>query len=238
MDAKKLEHVPIIDGFRMRGMEMTRMETFTDAAFAFATTLLVISVGTIPTSYEELILALKGVPAFAASFASITYLWIAHRRWSRRYGLEDGQSTLISLSLIFTMLVYVYPLKIIFSALFSWISGGWLPSSFRVEYAQDFLNIFIIYGIGYATLTIMIALLNQHALKLKDVLHLNKRECLRTRYEIISFRAQAATGLLSALIAWLAPVSIAVFAGFAYSTLPITMPIIAARFAKMEKTLQ
>lgn len=79
--------------FHHRGKEMTRLETFADASFAFAITLLVISVGKIPQNSEELILALKKVPAFALSFASIIWFWIGHRKWSRRYGLEDNLST-------------------------------------------------------------------------------------------------------------------------------------------------
>ena len=34
----------IVDGFKQRGEDMTRLETFTDAAFAFAVTLLVVGV--------------------------------------------------------------------------------------------------------------------------------------------------------------------------------------------------
>ncbi|KAA3656961.1 MAG: DUF1211 domain-containing protein [Calditrichaeota bacterium] len=237
MTENKLKHVPVINGFRMRGMDMTRMETFTDAAFAFATTLLVISVGTIPTNYEELVLALKGVPAFAASFASITYFWVGHRKWSRRYGLEDGQTTFLSLALIFVMLVYVYPLKIIFSALFYWISGGWLPTSFTITKGQQLLTIFIIYGIGYAALSMMILLLYRHALQLKDALELNALEHLQTRSEIVFYAIQAGTGIASVLIAWLAPPQIGVFAGFAYSTLAISLSFTATRFAKKEKML-
>jgi hypothetical protein len=32
-----LDQCPVKNGFRLRGMGMTRIETFTDAAFAFAT---------------------------------------------------------------------------------------------------------------------------------------------------------------------------------------------------------
>ena len=93
---KKLNELPKRSGFRLRGLEMTRMETFTDAVFAFALTLLIISIGSIPKSYEALLLALKGTPAFAASFTSIVYLWLIHRKWSRRYGFEDKISILIT----------------------------------------------------------------------------------------------------------------------------------------------
>ena len=58
---ESLKSLPQNHGFRLRGTEMTRLETFSDAAFAFAITMLVISVGKIPSNYQELILALKCV---------------------------------------------------------------------------------------------------------------------------------------------------------------------------------
>lgn len=85
---------------------MTRIEIFSDAAFAFAVTMLVISLSSVPRNYDELLVAMKGVPAFAASFTVIMVLWVSHRRWSRRFGLDDGISTFLTLALIFIILVY------------------------------------------------------------------------------------------------------------------------------------
>ena len=93
---------------------MTRLETFTDAAFAFAVTLLVVGGGdSVPANFTEMVLALKQVPAFAASFANIMLFWYAHHVWSRRFGLDDTASIFLSLVLIFVVLIYVYPLKAI-----------------------------------------------------------------------------------------------------------------------------
>ena len=47
------------DGFRERGANVTRFEAFVDAAFAFAVTLLVISLDGMPASISELMDALK-----------------------------------------------------------------------------------------------------------------------------------------------------------------------------------
>ena len=120
-----------------RGREVTRIEAFVDAAFAFAVTLLVISFNALPDSAEALLQALKGVPAFAASFALLAMLWWTHADWSRRYGLDDGRSVLLSLLLVFLVLVYVYPLRIIFTAFFGWISHGWLPVGIAIDSTRD-----------------------------------------------------------------------------------------------------
>ena len=83
-----LKILPRKQDIRLRGSKMTRLETFSDAAFAFAVTMLVVSVGSIPRDYAGLMQALKGVPAFAASFAAIMSVWGGHRKWSRRYGRQ------------------------------------------------------------------------------------------------------------------------------------------------------
>jgi len=232
LSTNELKELPLHDGFRLRGLNTTRLETFLDAAFAFAVTMLVISIGDIPESYDELIAALKGIPSFLACFAAILIFWTGHRRWSRRYGLEYSAALLISLGLIFVLLVYVYPLRLIFSAMFSWISGGWLPSQFKLQHASELINLFIIYGLGYAAMAGMMALLHIRAKNVCGVLGLNKLELIKTDAEIISWSVQAATGFISALFALLMPKGIDVFAGFVYLTLPVSQPIIAIRYAK------
>lgn len=62
-----LDSLPRLNGFRLRGVAMTRLETFMDAAFAFAITMLVIATQQIPDDIETLLAAFKNVPAFVAS---------------------------------------------------------------------------------------------------------------------------------------------------------------------------
>jgi Protein of unknown function (DUF1211). len=103
---------------------MTRLETFIDAAFAFAITMLVIATQQIPDDIETLLAAFKNVPAFVASIIVLGIFWRGHWLWSRRYGLEDGVSIFISWAMIVTMLIYIYPLKAIFSSMWFLLSGG------------------------------------------------------------------------------------------------------------------
>jgi len=56
-----LDALPRLGGFRLRGMEITRLETFIDAAFAFAITMLVIAAQQIPDDIETLLAAFKNV---------------------------------------------------------------------------------------------------------------------------------------------------------------------------------
>ena len=54
---------------------MTRLEVFIDAAFAFAVTMPVISFDNIPRSYDEVILAIKSIPAFILAVAQLVWIW-------------------------------------------------------------------------------------------------------------------------------------------------------------------
>ena len=109
-----LDALPRLRSFRLRGMEMTRLEAFMDAAFAFSVTMMVISVDRVPDNATELLVAFRHVPAFIASIAVLGLFWRGHWLWSRRYGLEDGISIFISWTMLVTILIYIYPLKVVF----------------------------------------------------------------------------------------------------------------------------
>jgi uncharacterized membrane protein len=72
----------------MRGREVTRLESFSDAIFAFALTLLIVSLE-VPKSFADLIGTMRGFPAFAACFIMLATIWNTHYKFSRRFGLDD-----------------------------------------------------------------------------------------------------------------------------------------------------
>jgi len=91
-----LDALPRLGGFRLRGIAMTRLETFIDAAFAFAITMLVIATQQIPDDIETLLAAFKNVPAFVASIIVIGIFWRGHWLWSRRYGWRMARRSLLA----------------------------------------------------------------------------------------------------------------------------------------------
>ena len=211
---------------RARGAEVTRLEAFVDAAFAFAATLLVISVDAVPDSAQALRAALKGVPAFAASFALLAMLWWSHATWSRRYGLQDGRSVRLSLLLVALVLVYVYPLRAMFSSFFAWISGGWLPGGFAVENGRDLALLFGAYAVVWTTLGLVIVALYRHAWRLRETIGLDAAERAQLRASIAGQWMLPATGgvaLLVVLASVLAGVpEFAGMSGFAYGLMSLT----------------
>src|SRR5260370_19703575 len=108
-----LDPLPRMHGFRLRGMQMTRLETFIDAAFAFAISMLVIAAQQIPDNIQALLAAFKNVPTFVCSIAELGIYWRGPWLWRRCYGLEDSASIFISLAWIVTVLIFIYPVKAI-----------------------------------------------------------------------------------------------------------------------------
>ena len=193
------------DGFRNRGRDITRLEVFVDAAFAFAVTLLVISIDTIPGSIGDLLDALKGIPAFGLSLAMIALFWSAHVRWSRRYGLDDAATTILSIVFVFLILVYVYPLKMLFASFFEWITDGWMPANFVITSYNDIRLMFIIYSVAFITLSICLLGLYLNAWRRRDLLGLDDAERCATAGEIAVYIWFGVVGLLSVLASLLMP---------------------------------
>ncbi|MEO5628719.1 MAG: TMEM175 family protein [Thermomonas sp.] len=211
---------------RERGSEVTRMEAFVDAAFAFAVTLLVISLDALPSSIPEFVVALKGIPAFAGSFALIAMFWWTHAVWSRRYGLQDGISVLLSLVLVFLVLVYVYPLRMLFSSFFNWASQGWLPSSLVLRSYEDLLWMFVAYAIAWSTLGLVIVALYRHAWKLRDDIQLSREERIELQGDIATWSMIPLTGLLSLMLIGLCVLAgrpqLGGLSGFVYSLMSLS----------------
>src|SRR6202047_1800637 len=128
-----LDALPVLRGFRLRGIEMTRLETFIDAAFAFAISMLGIAAQQIPDTIQALLAAFRNVPTFICSIAVLGTFWRGHWLWSRRYGLEDGVSILISWTMIVTILIFIYPLKAIFGAMWFLLSNGQVGQPFSLH---------------------------------------------------------------------------------------------------------
>ena len=169
-------------GFRIRGVQATRVDAFVDAAFAFAVTLLIVSIGHVPTTVAELQQALRGVPAFAASFFVIARFWQAHRHWSRRYGIDDTRSVRLSLALVFLVLVYVYPLRMIAELTLASMSGGlFTETQIVIGSIAELRTLYSVFGIGYALTAVIFWLLHREALVRADALALTPGERIRTK---------------------------------------------------------
>jgi uncharacterized membrane protein len=189
-----------VDGFRLRGREVTRLEGFADAVFGFALTLLVVSLD-VPRSYNELMNTMRGFPAFAVCFWLLVIIWNGHYKFSRRFGLDDLTTRALTCILLFVVLFFVYPLKFLFTFTFTDIIPGVHSSAPVRMTAAQASTLLTIYGIGFAAVYLALLALNFHAWRLRDVLELTPLERLHTRHQMYRLLLLAGVGFLAAALA-------------------------------------
>ena len=220
-----LDSLPHRRGFRLRGMEMTRLEGFVDATFAFAVTMLIIAGQQVPDDVSALLDAFRHVPEFAASIAILAIFWRGHWNWSRRFGLEDNFSIIISWALIFTMLIYVYPLKVIFGGMFAVFSAAGVGQPIVVRSTGEARAIFAVYSIGFVALALEIILLHLRAWYLRRPLRLNERELFMTRITIEGWSIPMLVGVISVGLALTLPRRQVAWSGWVYYSLIVLIPL-------------
>ena len=213
MRRRLLEHGFGADrAFRWRGGEISRLEGLPDAVFAFAVTLLVVSLE-VPETFNELLRVLRGFFAFAVCFGILFWVWYDHYRFFRRYGLEDGFTTALTGVLLFIVLFYVYPMKFLFSTLFDQLFGD-APAN-AIEPRQVPL-LMLVYGAGFIAVQLVFILLYLHAYQLADGLELDAYERLTTRSELQGFGINVAVGLASIAIVLVGGPDAAFWSGMTY----------------------
>lgn len=201
-------------GFRNRGHEIQRVETFSDAVFAFALTLLIVSLE-VPKSFDELLVTMRGFFAFGICFLLLAFIWNEQNVFFRRYGLDDTRTVALNFVLNFVVLFYVYPLKFLFTLVFSDTIYGAGRSPFKLTEAQT-PTLMMIYGGGFLVIYFIFALLYLHVLRNKEALALTGRELYVTRTKLYSKYIFMGVGLMVILMTLLLPASMAGSTGMLY----------------------
>lgn len=230
-----LNALPRLGGFRLRGVEMTRLETFIDAAFAFAITMLVIAGQQIPDDIETLLAAFKNVPAFVTSIVVLGIFWRGHWLWSRRYGLEDGISIFISWAMIVTILIYVYPLKATFSSMWFFLSSGRVGRILGADSESEVRALFALFALGFTAIALEMVLLNLRAWQLREPLRLNTTERSITFNEVTGWSIPTGVGIISLVLALSLPTKHIDWSGWVYFSMIILVPLHKAYFRRKKE---
>jgi uncharacterized membrane protein len=200
------------EDFRWRGQDVSRIEGFSDAVFAFAVTLLVVSLE-VPKTVDEWLATMQGFVAFAICFYLLYIVWYEHYKYFRRYGLSDFLTLCLNAALLFLVLMYVYPLKFLFTLLIDELFG--FAENETIEPSQ-FPLLMVIYGAGFVAVQLVFMLMYLRAYSLRAILELDARELSMTREEIQGTLLNISVGLVSVALAILGGAEHVAWAGYAY----------------------
>jgi uncharacterized membrane protein len=175
-----------------------RLEAFSDAVFAFAVTLLVVSLE-VPKSARELFAAARGFVAFGICFAFLMMFWIDHARFFKRYPLNDARTVTLNMLLLFVLLLYVYPLKFLFSMLSDTLLWG-LPAA-GIDSPTELRGLMVIYGLGFLALNLILLLMKRNVRSFSVRLALSPADQARLQGSIQRNAAGAAVAAGSVLVA-------------------------------------
>ena len=204
-----------------RGHEVTRIEAFSDAVFAFAITLLIISLE-VPKNYEEFMRSMRGFIPFGISFMIFFQIWSTQNLYFRRYGMHDSTTLTLNAILLFVVLIFVYPLKFIWQALF-------FPQDFMIKEMYQAQNLFCIYSGGFAAIYVLFTLMHLHALRRAQHLKLTEVEIYSTKTNLYKNAIIAVFGTLSVIVA---SVGLITFAWCVYFFIGPAMAILHSRRRK------
>lgn len=220
--------------FHLRGKDIQRIETFSDAIFAFSISLLIMSLE-VPQTFKELEIIVHNFLPFVATVLLVALFWREQNRYFRHYGLSDAIVIWLNILLLVVILFYVYPLKFLFSLLLSMFThSNYFPKAGNevIIEAQDFPSLVLIYSVGYALIWLLFFLLYEIAWYRRDQLRLNKYERALTKKELRGAFLNACIGVSAMIFASLkAPVP----AGICFLMIPLILWFVDWR---MKKELQ
>ncbi|HYV93565.1 MAG TPA: TMEM175 family protein [Chitinophagales bacterium] len=170
--------------FVWRNHEILRIEAFSDAVFAFAVTLTVVSLE-VPLTFHELMESMRGMFGFAICFVFLVLIWYKQYLFFRYFGLRDRTTIILNSILIFVVLFYVYPLKFLFSLL---TTGNVVNQDgtevHRISFVYEVKQLMLVYSAGFAAVYLMLFFLFLHAWNKRTELSLNNVELFNLKTEM------------------------------------------------------
>ena len=243
----KNQLVGLDPNFRYRGQDQTRIETFSDAVFAVAFTLVVLSTS-VPETFGELRKSINDILPSFICIVLIVVIWYQHYIFFLRYGLQNTRTASVNTFLLFMLLIYVYPLKFLARFLVQMYSS--LIFGEKIDFEASFGEpltggnmtlLMTAYGAGATFIFLALSWLYRHAYKKRNELELNEYEVFATKTSLWQNLLMSSIPFLSTIVAFLHPfgngaINFAI-AGFIYMLYPPVMITFGYKMKKRSEKL-
>lgn len=199
------KHLGLDPDFRYRGSEPGRLENFSDALFALAITLLLISTSP-PTNFEQIKRFLFDLIPFVMCIVLILLIWYQHFIFFYRYGLRNPAIVAFNTLFLIIVLFYVYPLKFLMKLSLFPIARlfeiSWLMEDLnKMIHFRDMADLMIIYGLGASAVFFTLALMYRYIHRHHELIDLNEIEKFDTRTSVRTNIFMGSIPLFSVLVA-------------------------------------
>jgi len=182
------------DKIKWRSHEPHRIEAFSDGVFAFAVSLLIISLE-VPHSAKELFEMMKGFFPFCICFSLVFFIWYSQYKFFRQYGLHDIPTILLNGALLFLVLFYVYPLKFMVN-----LAATAGRAAYKID-PDDFVPMMRLYNSGFTGIFLLFTLMYYNAYKQREELALTPVEVFETRTNVLFYLYMTSVGMVTVLLA-------------------------------------
>src|ERR1700681_3387762 len=128
--------------------------------------------------------------------------------------------------MIVTILIFIYPLKAIFGAMWYLLSDGQVGQRLSLHTTESqSRTLFAVYALGSIAISGEILLLNLRASQLREPLRLNARERLMTGGELTGWCIPVSVGIVALVFALTLPPERIEWSGWAYFSMALLVPV-------------
>lgn len=166
----------------------------------------------VPPDFEALKQTLRGFLPFALTFALISWIWYLHYSFFRQFGLEDRLTIVLNSVLLFVVLFFVYPLKVMANAL---VGFGGTSFTSLTDYDNRFLM--VSYSSGVIAVFLVFFLLNWNAYRQRHELNLKPEDLYDVSTALRAHASSTLLGVTSVILAMTLPMKFFPLAGLIYA---------------------
>ncbi len=144
----------------------------------------------------------------------------------------------MSASIVFVLLVYIYPLRLIFEGMISFLSGGRIPWGLEFSSFAQVRGFFAFYAAGFLTMSLLMSALYYSAIQHASTLMLDDYERMETENQLHRWLVAIVFSLLSIFIAMTVPIQFISVSGFIFFVMLVFNVVFEQRHKRKLANLQ